>query len=333
MSVNEVSRLAMTIDANVNTHGLGRLGCLLSHSFRNVVSCNTVTSCHEMSRGDFVAGFNAGGHALNSPDGSLFQSGSDVAAGAREAYINPDGESAGIPNAATWELPLFNSMEYTFKPNFDLAYTLPLTVATTSVVEVELLFAELDRGIGPDERRFDVFINSELALKNFDIFTMGGGRKRAVRASVFLSPAPTTVVVTFGKIVRKNKPTISSVAVYNVHGLATTTQGTTTTAATPNTTPTITKPTIATPTPTPTTVPSITPARQAACTLPSSVMCALTLVCPQMHHNPTLATLGSVRLLEPVRWQHLYCRLPRALLHQRRPCLHLSTRLHLQRRL
>jgi hypothetical protein len=187
-----------------------------------------INATNEMSRAGFVAGLNAGGSALNSPNGSLFKSGSDTAAGAREAYINPDGEAAAIANAETWERPLFNTMEYTFKPNFDLAYTLPLTGSITSMVEVELLFAELDRGIGPDERRFDVFINGELALESFDIYTAAGGRERAVRASVFLSPAPVTVVVTFGKIVRKNKPTISALAVYNVAGLATTTTQSTT---------------------------------------------------------------------------------------------------------
>jgi hypothetical protein len=186
-----------------------------------------INATKEMSRAGFVAGMNAGGNALNSPNGSLFTSGSDTAAGAREAYINPDGETAAIANAETWERPLFNTMEYTFKPNFDLAYTLPLTGARTRVVEVELLFAELDRGIGPDERRFDVFINGELALHSFDIYTAAGGRERAVRASVFLSPAPTTVVVTFGKIVRKNKPTIGAVAVYSVEDFATTAESTT----------------------------------------------------------------------------------------------------------
>jgi hypothetical protein len=82
---------------------------------------------------------------------------------------------------------------------------------------VELLFAELVSGIdAPNKRLFDISINGQLAIKAFDIYATAGGRERAVRVSAFLSPAPEAVVVTFGKVRRKNKPAISGVMVYNV---------------------------------------------------------------------------------------------------------------------
>jgi hypothetical protein len=159
---------------------------------------------------------NAGGSVITSPNGTVFVAGNTVATGAGEVYINPKGDSADITNAAGWELPIFNSMRYALKPVFDLTYTLPLTGPTTRVVEVELLFAELDRGIGSHERVFDVFLNGELALANFDIFDAAGGREKAARASFFLHLASAEVVVSFKKIRRKNRPVISGVVCYNV---------------------------------------------------------------------------------------------------------------------
>ena len=193
-----------------------------------------------MIRGHILTAINAGGPSVSSPNGDVYAPGMAFASGTSKAYINPNGASAAIGNATTWELPLFNSMEYTFKPDFDLAYTLPLAAPTTIVIEVELLFAELDRGIGPDQRLFDVFINGELALSSFDIYAAAGGRERAVRVSVFLSPAPTDVVVTFGKVARKNKPTIGGVVCYNVSSESSTTLQMTTSQLITTTTATLT---------------------------------------------------------------------------------------------
>jgi hypothetical protein len=159
---------------------------------------------------------NAGGSAITSPNGTVFVAGNTVATGAGEVYINPKGDSGSIANAAGWELPIFNSMRYTLKPTFNLTYTLPLTGPTTNVVEVELLFAELDRGIDSDERVFDVLLNGELALSGFDIFKAAGGREKAARASFFLNLTSAEVVVTFRKIRRKNRPVISGAVCYNV---------------------------------------------------------------------------------------------------------------------
>jgi hypothetical protein len=190
---------------------------------------STILNNASLTRAKLVVAMNAGGNDVSNPSGEIFVAGSTFASGARQVYENPNGELAAIVNASAWELPLFNTMEYTFKPNFDLAYTLPISGATTDVVEVELLFAELDRGIGSDERLFDVFINGELALESFDIYGTAGGRERAVRMSMFLSPAPSSVTVTFGKVARKNKPAIGALAVYNVSSLSSSTSETTTT--------------------------------------------------------------------------------------------------------
>ena len=190
-------------------------------------------------RGVFVTGLNAGGDSIESPSGNIYNAGSAFTTGASDVYINPDGETATVANAESWEFPLFNTMEYTFRPNFDLTYTLPLTGATGDMVEVELLFAELDRGIGSNNRLFDVFINGHLALQNFDVFENAGGlREQAVRVSAFLSPIPSQVVVTFGKVKRKNKPAFSGLAVYTASEPTTTTTTTlapTTTIATTTT--------------------------------------------------------------------------------------------------
>ena len=218
--------------------------CVLVAAVSIASHAHLIDATSDMLRGHMLTAINAGGPSLTSPSGDVYASGIEFASGTRKAYVNPNGASAAIVNATTWELPLFNSMEYTFKPDFDLRYTLPLAGPTTNTVEVELLFSELDRGISLDQRLFDVFINGELALSNFDIYAAAGGRERAVRVSMFLSPAPSEVEVTFGKVARKNKPAICGVVCYNVSNQGSTASAvtTTTTVTTTSTSTTIVDP-------------------------------------------------------------------------------------------
>ena len=172
-----------------------------------------------LSRGQLLTAINAGGDPVTSLAGDTYSASTSFVTGSSEIFLNPDGLMTLIANAEPWEYPLFNSMQRAIKPDFNLAYTLPLPSADTiSAIEVELLFAELvPHFTESGKRRFDVFLNGELALEEFDIFVAAGGaRERAVRVSFFMSPAPETVVVTFGK--GKNKPALNGMVVYNVSG-------------------------------------------------------------------------------------------------------------------
>jgi hypothetical protein len=80
-------------------------------------------------------------------------------------------QTAGVANAA--DASIYQTLKY----GTDFSYSLPATQGTTYTVRLH--FAETGYGIG-GQRSFNVDINGNRALSNFDVFATAGGADRAV---------------------------------------------------------------------------------------------------------------------------------------------------------
>jgi len=130
------------------------------------------TQQNTTTTGNVVNGTNAGTLQINSGGAALGSFGADqFSTAGTDFVVTRPIQTAGVANAAA--VGIYQTLK--FAP--DLSYALPGTQGTTYTVRLH--FAETGYTV-PNQRRFNVAINGNSALENFDVFATAGGADRAV---------------------------------------------------------------------------------------------------------------------------------------------------------
>ena len=193
--------------------------------------------------GSVLYRINAGGAAYTDPSGNVWKSD----AGYYNTGSSYSASSATVDILNTTLDPLYRTERWDDSTAPEMVYSLPVPAGT---YQVRLHFAELVSGnFGVGRRVFDVLMEGQTVLSNYDIYAKVGGNT-AVVETVQKTVSDGTLNIEFRH--RVENPKISAIEVIAVAPTATPTP---TPAPTPTPTP---KPT-ATPTPTPTPAPTAAP--------------------------------------------------------------------------
>jgi hypothetical protein len=194
---------------------------------------------------------NAGGDQLGSPTWSrdtAFVSGSSIPTYSTSASITRDPSVENVPAA------LFQTERWSADDREPLTYSLPVS---SGEYRVHLYFAEIWSGaFTRGARQFNVELNGERVLTNYDIFAEVGANRGTVKSFDVTASDGIDVVLTH--VAGRNNPKISGLSVELLSPPPTTTTTTTTTSTTTTTAPpttTTTAPPTTPPTTTTTTVP------------------------------------------------------------------------------
>ena len=196
---------------------------------------------------------NVGGPLLSAADGSQPNWSVDTTS-QPSPYSNQPAGGAGMSSTTTTidlshpsvpasaPMALFQTERYDTTGGAPMQWSFPVT---PGLVEVRLFFAETYSAINtPGQRVFDVSIEGNLVLNDYDVFAASGGLYRAVVETLVVS-SDATLNITFAHVVEN--PAIKAIEVRPVSGSPTptataTVQGapTNTATATPSSTPTAT---------------------------------------------------------------------------------------------
>lgn len=178
----------------------------------------SIASAQTTEVGDFITGLNCGGASVTLSDGRAYMTDANSFIGTPdETYINPNGELSNIPltSVSPAELPLYNSHRVV-KSRFDIAITVGVdqSVVTAAEMIVRLHFAEIyEPAQQLNYRVFDVLIDGEPILKNFDIFNASGSDPSVGVFRDIVIPTAAFFVVSFRQV--RRQPILSAISVHN----------------------------------------------------------------------------------------------------------------------
>jgi len=212
---------------------------------------------------------NAGGQLVGSPPWSPdtgFISGSALGTYSTSASITLDSSVQNVPTA------LFQTERWSADDREPMTFSLP---ASSGQYRVHLYFAEIWPGaFTTGARQFNVDLNGERVLTNYDIFAEVGGNRGTVKSFDVTTSDGIDVVLTH--VDGRNNPKISGLRVVLLSPTPTTTTTSTTTTSTTTTSTTTTAPPTTTTTtapPTTTTTTTTAPPTTTTTTVPGSSDC------------------------------------------------------------
>ena len=178
----------------------------------------SAAGAHATHVGDFITGLNCGGESVTLSDGRAYMTDADSFIGTPDqTYINPNGVFSNNPltSVSVAELPLYNSHRVV-KSRFDIAITVGVdqNAVTAAQMIVRLHFAEIfEPAQQVNSRVFDVLIDGEPVLENFDIFNASGSDPTVGVYRDVVIPTAAFFIVSFGQV--RRQPILSAISVYN----------------------------------------------------------------------------------------------------------------------
>ena len=154
---------------------------------------------------DYQVAIDSGGKGLTDSAGNVWVADRKWTAGSY-GYVKGKDKKSSAPIAGTVDDVLYQTQRHELE-----AYRFDSLPAGTYVVE--LLFAELDNGVNPGERRFDVSINGTVLLDDYDIAAAVGRNTADVRQGAVTVAGGGSILVEFDKADHSKQPAVNAIRV------------------------------------------------------------------------------------------------------------------------